>query len=303
MGSTGNDVFKIKLMETSNIEDVKITDITFTDVINSGAASKFSFYNMTLWDGSTQVGGPISMTLSSASAGTIHFSFATPIVVTKASSKTLTLKGDVCSISLGCAVSGSAHSFQISNAANVVALGKNSNTAVTVTGTSVGNALPITQTKLSISSSLVGSISGRPRVSVDNVANLNFTADSNYQVSVNKVVLTLSGGALTGAAAFNVNLINANTNANWGSSATSICTPVSGACSVTFNPAFIVSAGATEATKVRVNSSTFTNGALDDLKVTVKDDHDVIWNDGVINFGLDFTIMTIPFSVASVNYN
>ena len=303
MGSTGNELFKLKFQETSNVEDVKITDLIFRDTIGSGAAGRASFQNVTLWDGSTQVGGPNNMVIGTASAtSTVTFSFSTPIVVTRNNSKVLTLKGDVADINSLGSVSGSLHVFGIATTTtDVIALGKDSNASATVTGAPVSNTSTVAQTKLALSSSLLGASSGRTRVAVDDVATLNFAANSAYQLTVNSITLKFSGGALA-SATFNVSLIDANTNANWGSSATQVCTTASSTCSVTVGPQYVVSAGDTKAVKVRVDSSSFSNGAStsDSMSVVVNANTDVIWNDGVGAFNLESTVT--PFTVVNVSY-
>jgi hypothetical protein len=136
------------------------------------------------------------------------------------------------------------------------------------------------------------------------VATLNFAANSSYQAVLNTVVLTFSGGAVTGSPNFSVSLIDANTNATLGASVPATCT-VAGTCTATFNPAFTIDAGSTKATKVRVNSSAFTNGAsvTDSMSVTVNGVNDVTISDGTsggASIPLESTL--VPFSVVNVSY-
>jgi hypothetical protein len=246
---------------------------------------------------------------SSATTSTVHFSFSTPVVVGKNSSKTLSLKGDVADINSLGAVSGSSHVFGIyTSTTDVTALGKDSNAAATVTeasiGSVVGNAAKVAQTKLTLSSSVLGAASARTRQSVDDVATINFNASSGYQLTVNSITLKFSGGAISsGSTDFTVSLIDANTNAALGSSATQTCHPITGdTCSVTVGPQYLVSAGDTKAAKVRVSSASFTNGAStsDSMSVVVNANTDVVWNDGVGAFNLETTVT--PFTVVNVSY-
>ncbi|MGC9968192.1 MAG: peptidoglycan-binding domain-containing protein [Minisyncoccia bacterium] len=54
MGSTGNTLGIFRLTETSNVENVKVTDFTVTDTAAPNAKAAFS--NLSLWSGSTNLG-------------------------------------------------------------------------------------------------------------------------------------------------------------------------------------------------------------------------------------------------------
>jgi len=62
MGSTGNTLAVYRFTETTNAENVKVTQLTIHDAVSSGAAQ---FSNLTLWNGSTEIGQ-----VGAASAGT-----------------------------------------------------------------------------------------------------------------------------------------------------------------------------------------------------------------------------------------
>jgi hypothetical protein len=62
MGSTGNTLAVYRFTETTNAEPVKVTQLTIHDAVNTGAAQ---FSNLTLWNGSTELGQ-----VGAASAGT-----------------------------------------------------------------------------------------------------------------------------------------------------------------------------------------------------------------------------------------
>jgi hypothetical protein len=310
-GSSNNDLFKVRIQETSNVEDVKITDITFTDNITNGQTGLASLENLTLWDGSTQLAGPLSLSVPGSATGTVTFSLTTPLTVNRNSSKSLTVKGNVPSYSnLGTAGSNDIHVMSVTSTAHVVAIGMDSNAAATVSGTASGNAQTTLRTKLTLSASLIGAGSGRTRQGTDDLANLNFVADSAYQVAVSTVTLKFTGLAISnGSTAFTVDLIDSNTNAAWASSAQATCTPGAGnSCSVTFNPtstngANVISAGTTKATKIRANSSSFFNGASvsDSASVLINAAGDVVWSDGTTTtLNLESTV--VPFQVVNVSY-
>jgi len=305
MGSSGNSLVSFRLT-ADNVDDIRVTDFTVTDTIASGASGKASFQNLTLWDGSTQVAGPLSLTLSSATRGTAAFSL-NPVIVPKNGSKTLTVKGDVATFSSGGAVSGSSHQFAFSSSTNDVTAKSVGNSAATVTisGTATGTAQSVYRTKVTLSSALLGSSSNRARVAVDDVATLSFTADAAHQATLNTVVLRFSGLAISAAPSFNVSLIDASTGAVLGSSAADSCAQSSATptCDVTFTPAFIIDAGTTKTTKVRVNSGSLVNTAntSDSMSVIVPSTSDFDFGDGTTN-GIGLEAIVSPFTVVNVSY-
>ena len=56
MGSNGNPLATFRFTETSNIENVKITDLKVFDSVTATTSVKAAFSNLTLWKGSTQLG-------------------------------------------------------------------------------------------------------------------------------------------------------------------------------------------------------------------------------------------------------
>jgi hypothetical protein len=260
--------------------------------------------NLELYDGGTKVAGPLPLSVASgATTGTVTFSFSTPLVVAKNTSKTIELRGSVPTFESG-AVSGSNHNLSIPTTASVVALGKDSNQPATVSGTPNSNTSTVARTKLSLASSLLGASSGRTRAAVDEVATITFTADSGYQVKVNTVSLKFQGLAVSNGTQFSVDLIDASTNTNWGSSASSgtVTAGAGNSATVTFSPVAIVSAGSAKQVKVRVNSTGFFNQSQssDSMSVTVNAAGDLTWSDGTTNFNLETTV--VPFTVVNVSY-
>ncbi len=87
MGSTGNTLAVYRFQETSNIEPVKVTDLTVTDVATTttGLASLPAFNNLKLWSGTTLLGTAGSAVSTSGlacpageSTSTAAVSFSTP---------------------------------------------------------------------------------------------------------------------------------------------------------------------------------------------------------------------------------
>ncbi len=303
MSSSGNSLFKVRLT-ADNVEDVKITDITFRDTFTStGGIASLS--NLELYDSGTRVGGPLPLTVASgATTGTVTFSFSTPIVVTKSTSKTIELRGNIPTYEAG-AVSGSVHNLGIPTTASVVALGKDSNGSVTVSGTPNSNTSTVARTKLTLASALLGSSSNRTRAAVDDIATMTFTADAGYQATVSTVTLKFSGLAVSNGTSFSASLIDADTNATWGSSAASgtVTGGAGNSKSVSFFPNYVLSAGASKSVKVRVDSSGFFDASTQgsqSLSVIVNSEGDLTWSDGTTSFNLEATV--VPFTVVNVSY-
>jgi hypothetical protein len=307
MGSTNNELFTIRL-SNNGVDDVYFSDLTLYDTITSGATNKPSFTNITLYAGGELIGGPLVMESVSATTSSVTFALdATAPLIPKNSSRDIVVKGDVSSISSGGSVSGSSHVFTVLTDDDIYA-GPGSNGAVdaTMTGAPIySNTIKVYQTKLSLSSSVTGATVNRARTGSDDLATINFGADSALQLTLGTVSLKFTGNAVTsGTTAFTVDLIDANTNAALGSASQATCTPAAGnSCSVTFYPQFIISAGDTKAAKVRVNSSSFINTASagDALSVLINAASDVQWYDGSSAL-IPVESTVVPFTVASMSY-
>jgi len=317
MGSTDQVVYKVRLT-TNNTEDVRVTDITFRDTItNQTSASRVaSFTNLKLYDGNTLLAGPRSLTVqggTTTASGTVAFALGSesPLVVPKNSSKTLTLKGDIASFSSGGAVSSSTHTFAINDIADVVAYGKDSSAAATISGVPVGTGQTVFRTKPTLTTSLLGAASSRTRQGVDELANLNWSANAADNLTIGTVTVKFVGAAVTSepsgttaVPAFTVNLIDANTNANWGSATAQTCTPGTvNSCVVTFAPAFSITAGTTKVVKLRANSSSFkdTANSVDSLSVIIDVANQIEWNDGTTNL-INWEAYQIPITIVNVSY-
>jgi hypothetical protein len=309
MGSSGNSLFTLRLT-SDNVEDVRVTDITLQDTVANGSAGIASFQNLTLWDGATQVGGPLSLSMLNAGTSTVAFSLSSGgVIVPKNGTKNLELKADVASFSSGGATSNSTHNFGLAGnvTSSVIALGKDSNLSATVSGTPNSNTSTVYRTKVTLSSSLLGSSVARARTAVDDLATFNFAANSGYQAILGTVSLKFTGIAVSaGSTAFTVDLIDSNTNAALGSASQQTCTPGSGnSCSVTFSPQFIIDAASTKAAKVRINSASVYNqsggSGTESLSVLVNAAGDVVVNDGSTP-GIVLESTVVPFTVVNVSY-
>jgi len=195
MGSTGNVLAAYRFAETSNVENVKITDLTLTQNTTS---TKANFQNVSLYQGSTLLGTGGSA--SSVTGGYAYvFHFGTPIIVPRANSVTVTLKGDVASYSSQGASDNTSSTFTISNS-NVTALGASSNAAAALTGSATGNLMTVLRTTLTPSATALGTVSGRVKSSVDNLATITFTANSAGSAMLRTLKLTFNGNAVSSTA-------------------------------------------------------------------------------------------------------
>lgn len=308
MGSTDNVLYKLRLA-ASNAEDIRVTDITFRDSVNT-TTTVASYNNVRLYDGDTLIAGPVNITLGTAANPTLNtavFSLGSTssLVIPKNSSKTIMVKADVPVFVSGGALSGSAHTMGVSATSSVTAYGKDSSALATVSGTTTGTAQTVYRTKPSLTSSVLGSTSARTRVAVDDIATLNFSASASDPVTITSVVLKFIGSAVTsGATPFAVDLIDVNSNAAWGTATQQTCTPLGGnSCIVTFSPAYAISQGNTKAVKLRANSSSFTNGANtgDSVSVVADAAASILWSDGTSNL-ISWEAVQIPITLVNIGY-
>ena len=100
--STGNTLAVFRFTETQNVENVKVTQMNVVDSVASSGV-KAAFSNVSLWNGSTELGVAASPTLDASGTGYIYSfnSFNTPLIVPQGSSVSLTLKGDAGSFTNG----------------------------------------------------------------------------------------------------------------------------------------------------------------------------------------------------------
>jgi hypothetical protein len=303
MGSTGNSLFSVRITN-DNVEDVKITDIKFTDTIGANDPVA-SFINLELYDGVTKVGGPLPLTHTPNTAvSTVTFSFGlSPVTITRSGTKTLELKGTVADFQSGGATSNSSHTFKIAATGDVTALGVSNSTATKV-GTPSGNAQTVLRTKLTLSSSALVSGTQSRTVNQD-IAQLAWKAESAYQAVVGTVTIKFIGMAVSiGTPAFAVSLIDPSTGGAWGSSASDNCSPGAGnSCSVTLAPQYTVDANTTKNVKLRVDSINFYNAANTNESVAalINAAGDVRWYDGTTN-NLSLESIVVPLTLVNVTY-
>jgi hypothetical protein len=328
MGSTGNSLAAFRFTETSNVENVKITDMNVFDVVAATATTKAGFGNMSLYNGSTWLGTAGSAVASTATStpayGYIYtFHFATPVIVPQANSVSLTLKGDVSSYASSGATDNTSHAFRIAISTDsinntssvVVALGASSNATSTVTLTNPnGNAQTILRTKLTVSATPLGVTSGRSKTSIDDLATLNFAADAAGAVVLNSLTVTFSGSATNSSSLFfasgtsstyYVTLYDSINGTTYNASSSIV-----GSGTLTYNlRGYTVSAGTSKSFTLRFNSSggapAGSASVSQTLSATVAAYTDVGWADSLdasAVSGLNVPASTVPINVQSVSY-
>lgn len=342
MGSSGNVFGIFRFTETTNVENVKITDLYVFDLVNATSV-KSAFGNLGVYNdaGSLLASAGAATTYSSTSnpgAGFYYkFSFASPVIVPRANSISLTLKGDVSSYSSSGAVDNTSHSFRIAEAFAdsaidtigevVVALGATSNASSSVTtSTPNANAVTALRSKLTTSASGLGATSGRARSSVDELASISFAANSAGGVQVSSVTITFSGSGPS-----NTNFFNTSEDPNKADSGGAACATcyvtlydsISGksywaVASNTTNKTlgydlqnYQVSAGGSKSFTLRANTSQ--TGVLHAavasvsqvLSATVNNAAHVTWKsalDSSASSGVFLEASVIPIQIQSVSY-
>ncbi len=111
--STGDTLGVFRFTETSNVENVKVTQLTVVDkVASSGILAAFS--NVGLWNGSTLLGTAASPVWDSVNTGwDYNFNSLANLVVPQGNSVSLTLKGDAGSVTNGSLSDNTQSTFEI----------------------------------------------------------------------------------------------------------------------------------------------------------------------------------------------
>ncbi|MEK7193217.1 MAG: peptidoglycan-binding protein [Patescibacteria group bacterium] len=335
MGGTGISLAAFRFTENTNIEDVKVTDLNIFDQVASTTTSKSGFTNLGIWNGSTLLAttGAASTSASSSNPGSgyfYQFHFASPLIVPKAGSISLVLKGDVSSYTSSGATDNTTHVFKISTstdsvndtvAETVVALGSTSNATSAVTlSSATGNTMTVLRTRARVTAAAIGLTSARSKGTNDDIGTLTFAADSAGAVSLNTIVITFSGTAPSSSSFLaNVDLLDQNGNSvmNTSGVASSTSAACSGAntCTKTYNfgnttAGWTISGGSSYTFKIRVNNSltgTFAagTGVSAGLSATINAATDVRYTDGLdssATSNVSLPSNEIPINVNSVSY-
>jgi hypothetical protein len=269
MGTTGNVLASLNFNETSNTENVKLTSLDLVDVTPSATNTVPSFSNLTLWNGTQEVGSVQSFTATTtvgpSSTPAFLYAFTNLLsnslgtaYVPRNGVLSLTLKGDVNNFTTGNAADLSSHTFEIATTTTsgaqatssiIVAQGATSGKAATITLPPLvsfsSTTAPITgatqqtvlQNALVFSSTPVGLVSGRGKSTNDEIADLTFNAANGGSLLLNNATVTFQGSAASTTLNFiqRVKLLDPSGNPVATSSITSNCGVATSTCSVTFN--------------------------------------------------------------------
>ena len=334
MGNTGVKLAAFRFTETTNIEDVKITDLIIFDQVVA-TTTKSAFSNLKLYNGSDlntalATAGSANTAASTSNPGPgyyYQFNFASPVVVPQGQSVTLVLKGDVASYASSGASDNTTHIFKISSSTDsandtigetVVALGNTSNATSAVskaTGAAApnGNQMTVLRSKLTASAAAIGSASGRSKSATDDFANLTFTADAAGTVAVNSVIVTFSGTAPSiGTFLDGVTLLDANgsnvTNTSGVAVTTSSACDGTNTCTKTWNLGSTTGGWTVNSSgytfKLRIDSTKTLAGAsgvAQSLTATINANTDVRYTDGLDSAAT--SVISLPSNAVPLNLN
>jgi len=339
MGTTGVSLATYRFTETSNVEDVKVTDLNvFDQVTSSTTPTKSAFGNLSLYR-ATDLSTPLAIAGAGITAASTtnpgpgyyyKFHFSSPLVVPQANSVSLVLKGDVSSYSSSGATDNTTHIFKIATstdtdndtvAETVVALGSTSNTSSAISLVSAtANTMTVLRSKLTVTATPLGATSGRSKSTVDDLATITFAADNAGAVVLNTVTITF-GGSAPSATTFldSVQLYDTanGTNMGTGNTTSSACagtgTAASSTCSKTFSlgattGGYVVSAGGSKSFTLRTNTlNTWaaTTGISATLSASISANTDVRYTDGldtaaVSTISLPATV--VPITIQSISF-
>jgi hypothetical protein len=327
MGSTGNTLAVLRFTETSNVENVKITDLNVIDSISgTTSTNKAAFSNLQLFNGATLLGTAGSAVASQSSTAWIYtFHLATPIVVPQANSISVTLKGDAASFASSGSTDNTTHTFKVATTTDatnltaalaVVALGNTSNKASTASISAAnGNTMTVLRTTLTAAGTALGG-SAHSKANPDDVGTVTFTANAAGPAALNSVKVTFTGAIATSAiftTASNFSLIDANGNNVVGSDNATVATStVTGGFTATWtfgtgSAGFQISAGSSYTFKVRLNTTAVaaTANVSQSLSATVQAAGDVTYTDGLdsnATSSLTLTTAATPFTINSITY-
>jgi hypothetical protein len=324
MGSTGNTLGVYRFTETSNIENVKVTDLQVIDYVSASTANaKAAFSNLQLWNGSTLLGTAGSPVTDVAGNAYIYsFHFGTPIVVPQANSISVTLKGDASSYSSQGATDNSLHQFEVASTTDsvsltsaqpVVALGATSNrpTTVSISGAN-GNQETVLRTTLAVTAAPLGTVNGRSKANPDDFGTVTLTANSAGPLSLNKLTFTFTGSAATSTLFTSSTMSLIDQNGNTVSPTVDNATETFNGLAATWTFAtstagFQISAGSSYTFKLRLNTTVVPaiSNQSESLSANVQSVGDVIYTDGLdasSTGGLSMPSASVPLPINSLSY-
>jgi len=336
MGATGVTLAAFQFSETSNVDDVKISDLNIFDVVDATSSVKSAFSNLKLYRSTDLVNaigtaGSANTSVATSTPGYGYYYKFSGInaVVPQNGSVTLIIKGDVASYSSNGATDNSTHIFRIATSTDsdndtmagetVNALGNTSN-ATSVVSLATGSAAPtantltVLRTKVTASASALGTTSGRAKSATDDFATLTFAADSADQAYLNTLTVTFSGTApsvstfLAGVTLLDANGVNV-TSTSGVTATTSAACDGTGSCTKTWSlgsatAGWNVPAGGSYTFKLRVDGTKTlagANGVSQSLSAVVNAAGDVRYTGGLS--GSPTSNLSLPANAVPLNLN
>jgi hypothetical protein len=257
MGTQGQTLGAYNFQETSNIENVKVTQLDVVDVLSTSTVVTStanvlpSFNSLTLWNGATQLGNSANYvgttTVGTQTAFVYQFQFGngTSFVIPRNTALQVTLKGNVNAYTAGNVTDGGVHTFEIATStyalnttSTVVALGNTSNVPanVVINGAN-SNAQTVLQNILGFSYAQQGASTGRSKSASDELATLTFTPSNGGSAVLGTTTVTFSGSAVGTSTATNAVLAivqGSGFGTQYSPATTTACTP-GGTCTATWN--------------------------------------------------------------------
>lgn len=145
VGTSGFTFANFVLSAAGSGEDVRITQFNIAHRTDDNDSREDHIANLTLWDGSTQLFPVVQPSNVSGTSATSTFSLTNPIVVTKGTSKTITLKGDIVG-----GASSDTHQFGCNSSSCLTAVGAETGNSVTATVTNSDGAVMTLETSGSV---------------------------------------------------------------------------------------------------------------------------------------------------------
>ncbi len=256
MGTQGETLGAYNFQETSNIENVKVTQLDLVDVLStstnvtSTANVLPSFNSLTLWNGATQLGNAANYVGTTTVAGQTAFLYQfqfgnmSPFVIPRNTALQVTLKGNVNAYTAGNVTDGSVHTFEVATSSyagtstsTVIALGNTSNVSanVVINGAN-SNPQTVLQNILGFSYTQQGASTGRSKSANDELTTMTFTPSNSGSAVLNTVVVTFSGSAVGTSTATNAVLAlvqGSGFGTQYTPATTTACSP-GGTCTATF---------------------------------------------------------------------
>ncbi len=335
MGTNGVTLGAFQLSETSNVDDVKITDLNIFDVVTATSSVNPSFGNLKLYKSTDLVNaiGTAGSSNTSVATSTPGFGYyytfsGVNLTVPQNGSISLVLKGDVATYNSNAATDNSAHTFRIATSTDtandsmgtetVNAKGSTSNASSSVvlaSGGAAANTLTVLRTKLTASAAALGAASSRSKLVSDDFATITFAADAADNAYLNTLTVTFSGTApsistfLAGVTLLDANAVNVTSTS--GVTATSSATACNGTntCTKTWSfgtttAGWQVSGASSYVFKLRVDSTKTLAGAsgvVQGLGASINANTDVMFTGGLS--GTPTSSIALPVNVAPINLN